>query len=176
METIVDRSLRHWWVFLIRGLLFILLGVYMIANPVGTYAALGFVFGLVILLAGIAELLHAYQDRGAANRGWHLVIGLIDVIIGIVLMAHLLASADVLRIIVGIWFVVKGISMFSFSGRLGRSWIITLGAIITLLLGILILFDPAFGAAAIVLWTAIAFIITGVFNCALAFRMKRIEG
>ncbi|HEY4197823.1 MAG TPA: DUF308 domain-containing protein, partial [Mucilaginibacter sp.] len=64
MEITVDRSIRHWWVFVLRGVLFILLSIYVFLSPASAYLALSFLFGLVILLAGIAELLHAYQDRG----------------------------------------------------------------------------------------------------------------
>jgi uncharacterized membrane protein HdeD (DUF308 family) len=78
MEIIVDRSIRHWWVFVLRGILFILLSIYIFLSPVSSLLALGFLFGLVIIVAGIAELLHAYQGRGKGNRGWLLFAGLID--------------------------------------------------------------------------------------------------
>ncbi len=171
METLaVDRSLRHWWVFLIRGLLFILVGIYMVCSPGSSYAALGFLFGLIILLAGIAELLHVYREN---NRGWHLFLGIVDVILGIILMGHLAASVTILRIIVGIWFLLRGFSLLRFSGLIGRSWLLTIGGIITILFAGLILFNPIFGAMTIVLWTAIAFIFTGLFNILLAFSMKK---
>jgi len=47
MEITVDRNWRHWWVFLTRGILFILLGIYMFASPAQSYAALAFLFGLI---------------------------------------------------------------------------------------------------------------------------------
>ncbi|MDB5144928.1 MAG: protein of unknown function rane [Mucilaginibacter sp.] len=173
MEITVDRSIRHWWVFLVRGILFILTGIYMISSPATSYVALGFFFGLVILLAGIAELLHAYQDRRESNRSWHLVIGLIDILLGLILMSHISASVTVLRIIVGIWFLFRGISLLSFSGILGRSWILSLGGVLTILFGLLVLFNPVFGSMTIILWIAFAFILTGIFNILLAFRLKR---
>jgi uncharacterized membrane protein HdeD (DUF308 family) len=171
MEISVDRSIRHWWVFVLRGILFILLGIYMFSSPGSGYLALGFVFGLVILMAGIAELLHAYQDRGRANRGWHLFIGIIDLVLGLVLMNHLAASMTILRIIVGIYFLFKGISILVI-GRVGSSWWITLGGLVVLLFAALILFNPVFGAVTIVIWTALAFVITGIFNIMLGIRMK----
>jgi uncharacterized membrane protein HdeD (DUF308 family) len=173
METLaVDRSLRHWWVFLIRGLLFILVGIYMICSPASSYAALGFLFGLIILLAGIAELLHVYRENRARNRGWHLFLGIVDIILGIILMGHIAASITILRIIVGIWFLLRGFSLLSFSGLIGKSWLLTVGGIITIIFAGLILFNPIFGAMTIILWTAIAFIVTGLFNVLLAFTMK----
>lgn len=173
MDFSVDRKPRYWWVFLIRGILFILVGIYMISSPASSYAALGFMFGLIILLAGIAELLHVYRSNSAGNRGWHLFLGIVDVLLGIILMGHIAASVTILRIIVGIWFLLRGFSLLSFSRFTGKSWVITLGGILTIIFGVLILFNPVFGAMTIVLWTALAFIITGLFNVMLSFTLKR---
>src|ERR1700754_2214600 len=104
MEITVDRSLRHWWVFVLRGALFILLSIYIFMSPVSAYLALSFMLGLVILLAGVAELLHAYQDRGSGTRGWHLFAGIIELLLGLLLMSNLAASMDVLRIVIGVYF------------------------------------------------------------------------
>ena len=173
MEMSVDRSLRHWWVFLLRGILFILVGIYMICSPASSYAALGFMFGLVIFIAGISELLHVYHDRSSKNRGWHLFLGIVDLILGLVLMGHISASVTILRIIVGVWFLFRGLSLLSFSGFFKKSIMLAVGGIITIIFGALILFNAGFGAMTIVLFTAIAFIFTGVFNVVLGLGMKR---
>lgn len=175
MEITIGKSFRHWWAFLIYGIIFILLGIYLIAAPASGFAALGFLFGLVILLAGIAELLRVIRDTDAFNRGFHLTIGIIDIILGIILITHIAASETIMRIIVGIWFLFRGISMLSLSGVGRRSWFMIFGGIVILIAAILILFNPVFGAVTIILWTAFAFIITGIMNLALAFRLKSLE-
>jgi uncharacterized membrane protein HdeD (DUF308 family) len=172
MEITVSRSLRHWWVFVLRGILFIVVGIYVFLSPVSAYLALSFLFGLIILLAGIAELIHAYQDRGSANRGWHLFVGLVDLLLGIILLSHLAASMDVMRVILGVYFLFRGLSMFNFRGFARRpAWILA-GAIIVLLFGILVIANPVFGAATIIIWTGVAFIVTGILNVMLGLRMK----
>lgn len=172
MEITVIRSFRHWWVFVLRGILFIMVGIYVFLSPVSAYLALSFLFGLIILLAGIAELMHTYQDRSSANRGWHLFVGLVDLILGIILLSNLAASMDVMRVILGVYFLFRGLSMFSFRGFARRpAWILA-GAIVVLLFGILVIANPVFGAATIIIWTGMAFIITGILNVMLGLRMK----
>ena len=163
MELSVNRSLNHWWVFVLRGALFIAAGIYMIASPGSGYAALGFFFGLVILLAGVAELTHVSRYRGQA-RTWHLVLGIIDILLGIILMGHVAIGVTIIRLIVGIWFLFRGISLFSFSRVTGSSWILTLGGILTIIFALLIIFNPIFGAMTIIIYTGIAFILNGIFN------------
>jgi len=172
MEITVDRSLRHWWVFVIRGIMFMVLGAYIFASPVSAYLALGFMLGLVILLAGVAELVHAYEDKGSANRGWHLFVGLVDLVIGLVLMSHLAASMTVLRVIIGVYFLFRGLSILNFRRFARRPVWVLAGAVIVLLFGILVIADPVFGSATVIIWTGSAFIITGILNVLLGIRMK----
>lgn len=172
MEITVDRSLRHWWVFVIRGIMFMALGVYMFASPASAYLALSFMLGLVILLAGIGELVHAYEDKGSANRGWHLFVGLVDLIIGLILMSHLAASMTVLRVIIGVYFLFRGLSILNFRRFARRPVWVLAGAVIVLLFGILVISNPVFGAATVIIWTGAAFIVTGILNVLLGIRMK----
>jgi len=167
----VDRSLRHWWVFLIRGILFMFVGIYMICSPATSYVALGFFFGLVILLTGIAELLRVTGDKDSGSRGWHLTLGIIDILLGGVLMGHIATSVAILRIIVGLWFLFRGFTLITFS-RLARTWLITLGGVITAIFGLLIIFNAAFGSMTVILFMAFAFIIMGAFNAWIGYTMK----
>ncbi len=172
IENTVDRSLRHWWIFLIRGLIFIAAGIYILCSPATGLIALGFMFGLIIFIAGIAELLHVYHANKAKNRGWHLILGIIDIILGIILMGHITTSLTILRLAIGLWFLVRGISLFSFSGLVRRSWVLALGGIITMVFALMILFNAVLGNMTMILWMALAFIISGIFNIAQAFWFK----
>jgi uncharacterized membrane protein HdeD (DUF308 family) len=171
MEITIDRSLRHWWVFIIRGILFILLGVYMFCAPANGYLALSFLFGAAILVAGISELMHSYQYRGKANRGWHLFAGLIELLLGFVLISHLAASEIILRFIIGLYFLFRAIMIFSLNG-ITRSWWVNLSGLVILALALLILINPVFGAMTIVLWTGLAFLFTGLMNVLLGIHLK----
>lgn len=175
MEVTVDRSMRLWWVFAVRGILFLLLGAYVFAWPASAYLALSFMFGLVILLAGLAELLRAYRDNLATGRGWHLFVGLVDILLGLILMSHLGASMDIMRIIVGGYFIIRGLTILNFRALARGSWWIILASVLVLLFGILVLFNPTFGAATIIIWTGLAFIITGILNILLGLRMRHIQ-
>lgn len=172
MEITIDRSIRHWWVFLVRGILFILVGAYLFASPASGYLALSFLLGLVILLAGVAELIRAYQDHGSGNRGWHLFMGLVDLLLGLILMNHLAASMVILRIIVGFYFLFKGITVLTFRSLAKSAWWLVFGGVVVLIFVFLIWFNPVFGTASVLIFTALAFIVTGILNIMLGLRMR----
>jgi uncharacterized membrane protein HdeD (DUF308 family) len=144
----------------------------MIASPATGFVALGFFFGLVIFVTGIAELLRVTSDRSSANRGLHLALGIIDVILGVVFMVHIAAGVAILRIIVGLWFLFRGISLISFSRHLRTSWLLMLGGIITAIFGLMIIFNVVFGSLTLIFFMAFAFIIMGIFNTWLGYNMK----
>jgi len=175
MEITVDRSWRHWWVFLIRGILFILLGIYMFASPAGSYAALAFLFGLIILVAGVSELMRVVREKSEVNRGWHLAIGVFDIIVGLALISHIAAGEAILRIIVGLWILIKGVSVLIYGSSAPRLMILMVGGVLVILFGLLVLINPVFGSVTIVLWTAFAFVMMGIMNIMLSLRLKKLE-
>jgi uncharacterized membrane protein HdeD (DUF308 family) len=172
MAPDIINTIRHWWLFLLRGLAFIAVGIYMLNAPLASYAALSLLFGVIIIIAGVAEAIHAYNHRYIAGQVWRFYIGIIDVVLGIVLVANLTVSMTILPIILGVWFLFSSASLFSFAGLMKRPLWLILSASVTILFALLVIFNPAFGAMTIVLWTAFAFIVTGIFNSLLAFRLK----
>lgn len=172
MEITISRGLRLWWVFVLMGLLFIAVSIYLFMSPQSGLVALSFLFGLIILLTGIAELLRAYRDGLQHDRGWHLFIGLVDLAIGIILMAHLLASLVILRVLIGFYFLFKGITVLTFRKHPGGAWWVAIGGILVLIVVGMIWFNPIFGNTAIIVWTGMAFFITGFLNAMLGLRMR----
>ncbi|HEY0176732.1 MAG TPA: DUF308 domain-containing protein [Pedobacter sp.] len=172
MEVNIKDHIKYWWAFLLRGLLFMLLGTYMLSAPARSYVALSLFFGVVVLIAGVIELLHVFSNRRADGRWWRIIAGLIDVVLGIILVSHVVVSMSVLPFFLASWFLVRGIALFSFAASTRHpAWLIAGGAL-TVLFALLVMFNPVLGAMTIVAWTAVAFIVTGLFNGLLAFRLK----
>lgn len=77
------RSINHWYVPMIIGVLFVILGFYVFSRPAETYVALAIVFGLVFLISGIFQLIFVISNhKNVDSWGWILVLAFIDLIIG----------------------------------------------------------------------------------------------
>jgi len=174
-STELISNIRHWWLFLLRGLLFVILGIYMINSPVASYIALSFIFGVVIIIGGLVETIHAYANRYIVGWNLRFLVGLVDLALGIVLVCDLKISLAILPFAVGLWFLFRGFSLFSFASVVSHSAWMLLAGFVTVLFALLIIFNPAFGAMTIVLWTAAAFIAIGIFNAFLAFKLKAVN-
>ena len=175
-EVIVHRvEARHWWLFILRGILFLIAGFLTFRYPLESYITLSIFFGVTMFVTGIIELYYVFSNRRTQGWGWRFAAALIDFILGIVLILNINITMAVLPFLVSIWFLFRGIAMMSFTGVLkdtgSIAWLVT-GGILLILLAVLILFDPAFGAITIITWTGIAFIVAGIFNIVLAFKLK----
>jgi uncharacterized membrane protein HdeD (DUF308 family) len=169
----IISDIKHWWLFLLRGILFVLLGIYMISTPLVTLVVLSVLFGIVIVFGGISELIHAYVNRYVVGWSWRFLLGLIDVALGFILIFDIKLSITVLPFAVGLWFLFRGFSLFSFASVMRRSGWMILSGVIIVLFALLVMFNPAFGAMTIVLWAASAIIITGIVNVILSFRLRK---
>lgn len=168
METTKNYVTRnpYWWLTLIIGVLSVICGIWVFRNPVESYFALAIYFSLMFILYGIGEIVNAFS-RTAHNWGWGLAVGIIDLVIGFILLGNPLWTADMLPILVGFMLMFAGIGFIAQSAQMQRvaisgwGWLLT-GGILTLIFAFLIIFHPLFGALNIIVWTGLAFIFGGI--------------
>ena len=65
--------------------------------------------GIGFIFQGVAETALAISYKGLPGRGWHIFLGVISIIAGLVVLASPIDSIVVLAIITGAWLVVIGI-------------------------------------------------------------------
>ena len=70
------------------GILVIILGVIAIARPFFASIASALVFGWVFILAGIVQIVHAFQSRRDGHITWKLIIGILYLLAGILIVAN----------------------------------------------------------------------------------------
>ena len=89
--------------------------------PLSSYVALSIVFSISMLISGILEILFAVSNRkGVPSWGWYIVGGIIDVILGIYLIAYPMVSMEVIPFIIAFWLMFRGFSSTGYSIDLKR--------------------------------------------------------
>ena len=66
--------------------------------------------GVGFILQGVAETAFAINHKELPERGWHIFMGVLSLLAGIVLIAWPINSIVVLAIVAGVWLVVIGIA------------------------------------------------------------------
>ena len=105
-----DRTEPHRVWLGIAGLLVVVIGVVLIRHLNLTVALVGLVIGITWIVQGLAELADAFSGGPGERRGWWIFFGLISLVAGIVVVAVPTTSVTVLAVLVGIWFIVTGLT------------------------------------------------------------------
>jgi uncharacterized membrane protein HdeD (DUF308 family) len=184
MESVIKKSkfmIKNWWLPLLVGAIFMLVGVWTISTPLASYMSLVIIFASFMFVSGIFSLVFSIRNRDEIDDwGWHLAGAIFDFVIGAILFFHPAITMAVLPFMVAFYFLFKGFATFGFAsdmrkyGDQGWGWL-ALSGVLSTVFAIMILFNPTLGGLTIVVFTALAFFSLGFFNIALAFSLKRIK-
>lgn len=137
---------------IITSLLMMILATLLIFNPGIVINTVLNIFGIVILVAGVINILsYLFQDKDTKQISYDLFNGIVMLIAGIIIILLKGAIVSIIPIIVAIWILYSGIIKYQMSKSLNvlqnnKSKILTISAIIQIVLGIIILINP-FGTA-----------------------------
>ena len=181
MDASEKKALTYWWVPLLFGVLFIGTGIWIFKAPAESFATFTKVIGVVILVSGTTELfLTISKRRGIPGWGLQLTGGLIDMVIGIILILNPSILLKIITLFVAAWLIVSSVTVIMRASAAKQSdhaywkWELILGVFL-LLLAILLLWHPLILGFTIAIWTASAFIILGVFRIVLTIRLRRLK-
>ncbi|MBC1737032.1 HdeD family acid-resistance protein [Listeria seeligeri] len=109
------------WV-LADGILSILLGFLLLFNEFAGTEVIVLLFGMWVLFAGIMRTIGAFtaKQNNIQGWGWILTVGIIGIVVGFIALFNPVVSAIGIVLIVGIFFIVQGISAiatFFFIGK-----------------------------------------------------------
>lgn len=180
-----DRAMepvRHWWMYLIIGVLAFVLGIFMLTNPAITYEMMTLLFGLALVIFGIIELIAGLFSRNIfVSRAAVLIGAILNIVLGILLAANPGIAALTLPLILGMWMLYQSFMIISYAGDLKgfkvKGYGITLFCgIVLLILAVLILLRPVtIGMMTVAIYIALSFIIYGLSEIISAFRLKSIH-
>lgn len=111
----------------VTGILFVILGIVCISNPVGTLYAGAWIIGLLALIAGIFNLIFTLRTQHfLPNSASRMLSALLEIFVGIIVLTHKAAMTAFLPMIVAVWVMVESLSLaidsFDFKKARFRYW------------------------------------------------------
>ena len=134
------RAKSGWIIAL--GVVYVITGFIALGSVVLATVASVLIVGVMMIVAGAAELINAFQIKSWGKFLIWALLGVLYIVAGFVTFENPLFAALVLTLILGASLVVSGIMrlVLAFSMKRETPWIwVALSAIITLVLGLLIL-------------------------------------
>ena len=134
---------------IIKGLIGLIIGILIFANPEGALVAMATYVGLLALIVGGILIIRALVKKKGSWQ-WRLSQGIINALLGLLIISYPDATASLLIFIIGLWITFFGIFQLTATLKLqemlpGQNLSLASG-IISILVGALLMFNPFEGA------------------------------
>lgn len=181
MENSLLQTVKNWYLILILGIILIFVGIWVFSTPVLSYATLSILFASAFLVTGILEIAYAISNsKQMENWGWSLMSGIIDLLIGILLMSLPATAMMFLAFYVGFGVLFRSTLAIGRAIDLkkwkieGWGYLLLIG-ILGLIFSFILIWNPVFAGLTIVFYTGMAFIMIGIFQILLSFRLRKLK-
>ncbi|MCA0396178.1 MAG: DUF308 domain-containing protein [Bacteroidetes bacterium] len=177
----LTNTVKHWYLPLIIGILFILLGAYIMTVPLETYVTLSIFFSVSFFVTGLLEVVFSLQNsRSLQGWGWYLVSGLLSLAIGIYLMTYPGISMTILPFVIGFTLLFRSFQLLGIAFDLKSSKVLGWGnlaiaSVLGIILSFLLIANPLFTMVSVVTLTALSFMMVGIAAIVLAFNLKKMK-
>lgn len=176
------RVIRHWWLLMLAGILCVAAGIAVFVFPMESYMTLSIILGVLMVITGAAQLIIASTSGNyLAMKGYVIVGGILDLILGIFLCVYPAVTVVLLPIMLGIWMMYHSFMLIAFGGDLdtfkinGSGWVI-LGGVLLLILSFLVLVNPfSVGITTVIVLTGVGLIVFGFLLCGESVLLRRIH-
>ena len=179
-QTLVN-GVKHWYIPMIFGIIFLICGFYTLSVPLETYLTLTIIFSVTFLVSGIAEIFFSLQNRESLlGWGWYLVDGILSTLVGIYLVANPEVSMATLPFVVGFVMMFRAFQLLGFAFEMKQAKMLNWGnlalvSVLGIILSFLLLSSPIFTSMSLVVLTATSLIFTGIASILLSLNLKKLN-
>lgn len=142
-----QKSKKNWLYLVMNGVISILIGVFLLLFQPDQMKVLVLYFGIVMVVIGVFMLFTAIrQIRQNKSAGMLLTESILTLVIGLIMMLFPTFSFKLFMILIGVWAIVIGIFqlaiLISIKHQLKSKNILLFNGLLTIVLGVLLFFDP----------------------------------
>jgi uncharacterized membrane protein HdeD (DUF308 family) len=177
-RTLAARVLPPWWLFLLTGIGWTLVGLIVLRFDYTSVTAISILFGIVAIAAGILEL----GVLMLAEGWWKLLYGVLSVVFivaGVIAFIHPGDTFAALAAVISFFLVFAGtfdiIVSISTRHEIEVWWLQLIGGIIEVALGFWAAGYYGRSAVLLIAWVAAFTLIRGVRDIVLAFRVRELQ-
>lgn len=135
------------WISLMIGVLLILSGVIFFSRPIESLLSLVNIISFIFIMVGVLRIIRYFTDR-IFKSGAFLVGGILDILLGILIIYNQPFSIIAFTTFLGFWQIVSGVSEIAISidlkkFNLPRWWLGIISGILGIIIGFIFINNPA---------------------------------
>ncbi len=163
---------------IVLSIVLIIFGFLAITLPIVSSIGVAIVIGWLVIFAGIAQLVHAFQSKGIGHILWKILVAIFYLAAGASLIARPAVGVATLTLVLGIFLLAEGIAdvvAYFATRKSGSSPWMLLDGIITLVLGFMIWNRWPSGSLWIIgTFVGISMVMTGTTRLMMALAVRRL--
>jgi uncharacterized membrane protein HdeD (DUF308 family) len=175
---------QNWGAVMLRGAVAIGFGLLALFVPgisfaalILTFGAYAFVDGIFLVISAIRRGDHGSSSNQAATPWWVMLLqGIAGIAAGIITWFAPLQTALALLYIFAAWTIITGIFEIVVAIRLRKvitgEWLLALGGVLSVALGIALFVAPVQGAFVLMLWMGAYALLVGFLHIGVAFKLR----
>ena len=167
--NIEKRNRRIDWTSLIVGIGFIFVSFIAFKNPYASLASLVVYFGMAAIVKGIGGIVIYNKIKGLTrlNVKRFMWIGIVDIVMGIIIMLNIESAMATIPYMFAIWFIVDSVNDLTYGKYLrfinaGLYWLHVIVNVITLMIGISMMYNPLSASFTVVFLIGMYLAIAGI--------------
>ena len=177
LQAVAKRLGRLWWVLLVVGIAWIVVGFVVLRFDTSTVAVISILFGILILLSAAGEVFRAIVTAGGW-RVWHILFAILLIVAAAIAFVNPGGTFYSLALVVGFYFVFAGtfdIISSLFSVGTSPAWGLQLvSGVLQLLLGFIASSSLSASVVILVTYVSVSALFRGVAEIAAAFTARSI--
>ncbi|MBC8315135.1 MAG: DUF308 domain-containing protein [Bacteroidales bacterium] len=175
-----EKGKKNWWFLAVNGLISILIGIFLLFFDPDQMKVLVFYFGIIILVIGAVLLVIAIRNiKQNKHVGMLLVESILTLVIGLIMVLFPDFTLKFFLIIIGVWAVILGIAQLAIlihiKEKLNNKNILLFNALLTIVLGVLLFFDPITTAGVLLKILGAFAILFGILMIYFGFVLKALK-
>ena len=130
-------------------------------------------------MEAVREAISGWAQDAKKHAGWLVALGVVTIIAGFLAMGSPLASGLAIMVFIGVALVIGGIArtIGAFSaGSFGQGALAFIGAMLTLVAGLVLAGRPGIGLATVTLLVGGYLVVDGISSAILAFHVRPDKG
>ena len=139
---------RNWWATALRGLLAVGVGILAWIRPEIFWASLVLVFGVYAVVDGVFAIVPVITGE-TRDRALHFLEGVLGIVVGVIVFLYPDQAGRAIVLVIGLWAVGTGVVEIVSAVQLRREivdeWLLGLGGLLSLILGVILIVRPEFG-------------------------------
>jgi len=164
--------------FIAIGVLFIVLGIFAIAEPFAAGLGVTLLVGWLLVIGAVAHFIAAFKGGGAKHVVLQLLVGIVYLIGGLYFLTHTIMGVSTLTLLLSGVILAEGVleilAYFRLRNMHAASWLLING-VVTLLLGGLIWFHwPSSSVWAIGTLVGVNLLMTGISRLMLGLAARKL--